>query len=411
MVCAQPGGLRCRQKRLSDGAPRGTGVLARPGSTGRANKPVPRYLHRVVTGLLILTLIGLAGCGQPDEITRYTVARQAPPAGKANAAKESPAGDGRTPSAAGKPGMLLGAIVPRGKTTWFFKLMGPSAPVESQAPNFARFIKSIRFPDDSPEWKVPQGWEELPDLPARFATFRIATEGADLEVTVIPLPTREGSFDSYLLDNVNRWRGQLSLAPLKQEELDDAVVKDELGDAEIWLVKKIEGKLTEQRMPPFAGGGFGRGAKIEGRAANPVAGPAESLPFTVKLPKGWAEGKVGAMQLAVYEVRDGEQKAAISVSSAGGDLLMNVNRWRGQVLLDPLIAADLKKEVHEIKVDGNEGKFVELVGPKGDTILGVIVEAQGQQWFIKLKGDRELAAREKERFKEFVGSLRFRKAK
>jgi hypothetical protein len=73
--------------------------------------------------------------------------------------------------------------------------------------------------------------------------------------------------------------------------------------------------------------------------------------------------------------------------------------------------------MHKIKVDGQEGIYVEAIGPEStpnnttgarETILGVIVEAQGRQWFIKLKGDAELAAREKTHFEKFVQSIRFR---
>jgi hypothetical protein len=137
-----------------------------------------------------------------------------------------------------------------------------------------------------------------------------------------------------------------------------------------------------------------------------------SLPFTCDVPEGWRPAKAGAMQLAAYEVRDGDRKAVVSVSTAGGDLAANVNRWRGQVQLDSLSDAELEKSVRKITVDGNEAIAIDLVGPEKaeprETILGVVVEARGRQWFIKLIGDADLAAREKEHFDQFVQSIRFR---
>jgi hypothetical protein len=60
---------------------------------------------------------------------------------------------------------------------------------------------------------------------------------------------------------------------------------------------------------------------------------------------------------------------------------------------------------------GVAGKFVELVAPEDasprETILGVIAIRGDQSWFVKLKGDSKLAAREKERFETFVKSIRF----
>jgi hypothetical protein len=103
---------------------------------------------------------------------------------------------------------------------------------------------------------------------------------------------------------------------------------------------------------------------------------------------------------------------AISVSIAGGDMTANVNRWRQQVQLGALNAADLEKEMRKLKVDGQDATYVEAIGPETaksrETILGVIVEAEGKQWFLKLKGDAELAAREKPHFEKFVQSIRFR---
>ena len=56
---------------------------------------------------------------------------------------------------------------------------------------------------------------------------------------------------------------------------------------------------------------------------------------------------------------------------------------------------------------------MELIGPQHatqpETILGVIAIEAGRVWVIKLKGDTELAAREKQNFESFVRSIRFSK--
>jgi hypothetical protein len=137
-----------------------------------------------------------------------------------------------------------------------------------------------------------------------------------------------------------------------------------------------------------------------------------SLPFTVEIPEGWTALKAGPMQTALYEVRDGERKLAVTVSTAGGDLAANVNRWRDQVHLARLPEPDLERTMRKITVDGNGAIAVEFVGTddekQPETIQGVIVEARGRQWFIKLRGDADLANREREHFDEFVQSIRFR---
>lgn len=63
----------------------------------------------------------------------------------------------------------------------------------------------------------PDGWEEKPpDAPGgvpRLAVFHVRDDKNLAEVSVVPLPERGGG----ALANVNRWRGQLGLAPLTDE--------------------------------------------------------------------------------------------------------------------------------------------------------------------------------------------------
>ena len=53
---------------------------------------------------------------------------------------------------------LLGAIVPHGERTWFFKLLGPAPAVGEQKETFDRFLASVQFPDKGERpitWTVP----------------------------------------------------------------------------------------------------------------------------------------------------------------------------------------------------------------------------------------------------------------
>jgi len=94
---------------------------------------------------------------------------------------------------------------------------------------------------------------------------------------------------------------------------------------------------------------------------------------------------------------------------------MNVNRWRGQVRLPPIDAAQVAKDVKKIDTLGVQGDYVELVGSvmtstgisKPATILGVAAKVDDRQYFVKLTGDPELAQREKANFESFVKSLKF----
>jgi hypothetical protein len=148
-------------------------------------------------------------------------------------------------------------------------------------------------------------------------------------------------------------------------------------------------------------------SKTDGTRSAPTGSAASDLKFDA--PSEWSPGKPNAFSLAAFKVADGDKQVEITVSTAGGDLLANVNRWRGQVKLPPIDAAGLVKAAKKIDTLGSTGDYVEIVGPEAanrETILGVQAEAGGRTWFVKLKGDAELAQREKPRFETFVKSLK-----
>ncbi|MFT3788342.1 MAG: hypothetical protein QM770_19585 [Tepidisphaeraceae bacterium] len=64
-------------------------------------------------------------------------------------------------------------------------------------------------------WKLPAGWERLPDTSQmRVATFR-ATKGEPLEIALSRFPGNTGG----LLANVNRWRQQVGLPAIAEDTL------------------------------------------------------------------------------------------------------------------------------------------------------------------------------------------------
>ena len=79
-----------------------------------------------------------------------------------------------------------------------------------------------------------------------------------------------------------------------------------------------------------------------------TAAEAESSLLTFSIPEGWRAGKRSMMRKAAFVVGDGESTAEITVidlSRGAGELLPNVNRWRGQVDpdLEPLDEETLRK--------------------------------------------------------------------
>lgn len=358
-----------------------------------------------------MALLVLAGCGQYDDITRYTVPKlePIPIAGVAT----GPLRSGTMLTPASGPQATLGAIVPLDEVGWFFKLTGPPEAVLQHQAEFDAFVRSLRFsagPDPKPSWDLPAGWQQRPGEGLRYATLRVGSHDPPLELTVIPLPRVSAEKEKYVLDNVNRWRTQVGLEPI--------AVSDLAGQTQTLTV---DGRAvtTVLLVGPGAGGNQGAGRSMAGPVAASGAAAegaasrqAGQTPLAYEAPAHWQPAPPSAFSVLAFRVVEGGRTLEITVSTAGGDLLANVNRWRGQVGLPPWTGPELASAVRKIRTLSTEGDYVELVGPAregaGQTILGVVAQAAGQTWFVKLRGDSALAEREKPHFEAFVASLNSR---
>jgi hypothetical protein len=90
-------------------------------------------------------------------------------------------------------------------------------------------------------------------------------------------------------------------------------------------------------------------------------------PVEWKAPEGWQEEPHPTAQFAVAELKigEGDRRATMTITPAGGDLLTNVNRWRGQIGLPPAEENELGKLTTEGKVGGDKATLVDMKGPGG----------------------------------------------
>ncbi|MDA1052454.1 MAG: hypothetical protein O3C40_18515 [Planctomycetota bacterium] len=357
-------------------------------------------MRRFVTCFCILALlVSASGCRRPDQIERYQVAR------------------------AKSPHRMLGAIVPRGERGWFFKLTGANEFVAQQADNFTAFIESIQFGEGDeadPEWKLPEGWTQEPGNDIRFATIKIATDEQPLELTVspLPMPPTDG-----MLSNINRWRGQLGLAPVDAAGLAKETTAVKLADGTATLVNLVGKSGSSAPMAsPFAGGSSGdadaarRAAHAAAGVGEPASGEAPAAPpssITYEAPPEWELGQrvvsrsaFAVPREAAFVVNEDDRKVEITITAAGGDVLLNVNRWRSQIGLEPFTEEQLAAEAQKVDMNGVEGEYFRLIGPQ-QAILGVIATHGGRSWFVKLYGDHDLAVKLQEQFETFVRSIEF----
>ncbi len=157
---------------------------------------------------------------------------------------------------------ILATALHKDDTTWFFKMTGDAELVEKNKPAFIAFLKSVEFggqpapattdlnqlppshppianlempnakaapsaeTSDKPTWTIPAGWQE--GTLTQFLIAKYVVTGNDqtrAEINVSSL-SRDGGG---LLPNINRWRGQLGLAPAVESDLASLPMIDASG--------------------------------------------------------------------------------------------------------------------------------------------------------------------------------------
>jgi hypothetical protein len=142
---------------------------------------------------------------------------------------------------------ILGAWLKQPERTWFFKLMGDDDSVGAQREALLGFLRSVEFDasgtaaaeptstnslpvapfvsapvappsasDASLAWTAPATWSPKPLGQMRKGSYALHGEGgaeADLSITMLSAATNP------LLENINRWRRQISLAPLAEPQI------------------------------------------------------------------------------------------------------------------------------------------------------------------------------------------------
>jgi hypothetical protein len=179
----------------------------------------------------------------------------------------------------------------------------------------------------------------------------------------------------------------------------------------------------------FLGALAGCGREEPLRVYEAVATP---RPQPLEMPSSWRRATPDQFSIYAFEAGEGRDRVAITISSAGGDLLANINRWRRQVGLENLDERGLPRQLQPVKIDQYEGHYVEMESPLEDTadaaghpgdekepadgspkaakkkprvreaIYGAIIPAKGRNWFFKLRGPIAAAASERANFKTFV---------
>ncbi len=137
--------------------------------------------------------------------------------------------------------------------------------------------------------------------------------------------------------------------------------------------------------------------------------PASGLKWA--LPEGWKEAGGTGMRFATL-TPSGPGRVEVSVvvlaGPAGGDL-GNVNRWRGQIGLDPIDDAALATARQQKKAPGGTVDYFDYTsaGEQKTRLIAAILRRGEESWFVKMIGEEAAVARESGAFLKLLEGLRF----
>src|SRR5580704_5232816 len=148
----------------------------------------------------------LTGCGE-DRVTTYVVPKEKEP---------------EMPAAAGGSGAPADA--------------GPAAGGDQGGPSMAATAVPTASGADL-TWEAPAAWTPKAPGPMRKASFGVPGAGGEAELSITAFPGDVGGE----LANVNRWRGQIGQPPLRAEDLDTSVSREQANGLAFTVVELAPG--------------------------------------------------------------------------------------------------------------------------------------------------------------------------
>jgi hypothetical protein len=273
----------------------------------------------------------------------------------------------------------------------------------------------------------------------RLASFVVRGENdAVADISLVTLGATAGN----VLDNVNRWLGQLAQPPITPDKLASTIQKlptargevdvvdlagqPENGDASkdgriVAAMASEEGKISFFKM---RGNSALVGAQkdnflkwVSSARGSTVGASSESSEKTSEkpqikwdVPPGWSPTPASAMRYASFTASGpGGEKIDISVVTFpgdGGSDADNIDRWRQQIGLSATDASTLDSTIVPVKSGDTNFSTIDLTGANS-RLLAAWIRRDGRTWFLKLTGPPASVEKQKPTFIRFLQSVRF----
>src|SRR5438552_6929463 len=271
----------------------------------------------------------------------------------------------------------------------------------------------------------PTNWEAQPLSQMRQASFLVKGDnGAVADVSFVSLGSAAGN----VLENVNRWLGQLGQPSINEQKLGEMAQRlhTSLGDVTIvdlaglpdnadaardgriiaamvttanaTLFFKMRGNaaLTEAQKGDFIKW-VAAVCNAQTQAGPPqmAAAPPQTTsapPIKWKTPEGWTEVPPSSMRYASFSApaEDGDKIdiSGVTITGDGGSDADNVTRWSRQLGLAPVDANAVTSQVAALKTGDTTFSTTDIAGNKTRTIAAW-TRRDGRVWFFKATGPTE----------------------
>jgi hypothetical protein len=137
------------------------------------------------------------------------------------------------------------------------------------------------------------------------------------------------------------------------------------------------------------------------------------LPIAWTLPADWTRladaGQSAFGSVAKIQVSKDDPTLTLNVNLVqSADVVSNLNRWEGQLGLEPTPAANIATRAKEIQVEAHPAHRVDLTSADRATrLLAVILPEGGGAWTFLLKGPAEKVTAQEAAFDTFIASVNF----
>ena len=319
---------------------------------------------------------------------------------------------------------------------------GDSMPTNAPSPNRPVSMDPI----SSSSAPVPANWEPQPPSQMRQASFLVkGDKGATVDISLVTL----GTSASNVLDNVNRWLGQLGQSPIDSNKLmqmsehlttvsGDVTIVDLMGlpggadpakdgrivaamaaanNGTMFFKMRGNAELTEAQKPDFvkwvaAVCSAQKVMQQKDDLSMPLNEPHESTAAQIKYktPEGWTEVPASAMRYASFNATgpngDKVDISIVTFPGDGGSDADNINRWRQQIGLPPADEKAIGSLVVPVKAGTSD--FSSLDMNSGDSrVIAAWTRRDGRAWFFKMSGPKPALESEKTKFFDFIRSVQF----